>query len=128
MWGLVPRTLAAQPDSATIGAQASVRFDSTQVVSRQYDASQMASYRSDPDFQYEEQVLPVSWWERVKLRLRQLWRDLMGAANSGSALDYALATLGAIALVYLIVKLLRMDDGGIFSARASRSPLHHTEV
>lgn len=128
VWGLSPRTLAAQPDSTVIAPQASVQFDSTQVVPRQYDASQMASYRADPNFQYEEQVLPASWWERLMLWLRQLWHDLTEAANSGNALDYILVGIGAITLVYLVVKLLGMDDGGIFSAKSRRSPLHHAEV
>lgn len=104
-----------------------LRFDSTQVVLREYDASKMASYRSSPDFQYDEQAIPISAWERFKQWWRQLWRSVVGASG-GRVLDYALAALGVIALIYLLIKLAGMDNGNIFSRRAGRNPLQHAEV
>lgn len=129
LWGLLPLTPhAAQPDSTAAATELPVLYDSTDVAARQFDAGDIAYYRAHPDFQYDEQAQALSWWQLLKMWWNQFWRDMLRAGTSNKAFDYLLIVLGVIALTYLVIKLIGMDNIGIFGRRASKTPLSHTEI
>ncbi len=127
--GVTSPTACAQAAHADSVA-ATILIDSSTVEVRQFDEASLDRFRNHPDFQYEEQQLDLSWWQRFKRWVRHQLIDLFSRDGSWELLKNVLIVLGVIALVYLIVKLLGMDPTGIFlrKARTAEIPFaEHTE-
>lgn len=101
-------------------------IDSSTVSVRQFDETALAGLRKNPDFQYEDQQLDLSWWQRFKRWVMYKVAELMTREGAYSVLNTVLITLGIVALIYLIMRLLGMDIAHIFSRKSLASPLDYT--
>ncbi|RQP11108.1 MAG: DUF4129 domain-containing protein [Parapedobacter sp.] len=101
--------------------------DSSAVTPRQFDQASLDSYKARADFQYDEQRVDLSWWQRFKQWLAYKIAELMSREGSHALLKNVLVVLGIAALLYLVIKLLGMDAAGIFSRKSRTSDLGVTE-
>lgn len=112
-----------KPDSLPV----TITHDSSTVTIKQFDKAAMDILRSNPDFQYEELLVDLSWWDRFKRWIIYKIAELMTREGSWSLLKNAMLALGIAALLYLIMKLLGMDIASIFSRKAKTTGLEHME-
>jgi hypothetical protein len=106
-----------------------VTIDSTKVESRNFDDTKLEEYRLDPEFQYGEvSTVGMSIWDRLKL-LVGLWLAQLFAAGGESdwvrILIYLVCT-GVV--VYVILKLLKVDIKHIFYRPARQVPIQHRQI
>lgn len=104
--------------------------DSAAVHVRQFDQASLDSYKARADFEYEEQPVDVSWWQRFKQWVRYKLAELMSREGSYTLLKNIGIIAGIVALLYLVIKLLGMDAVGIFSRKSRTADLavaEHTE-
>jgi len=116
---------AVAPDTAQ-----NPSFDSSAVNVRQFDQASLDSYKERTDFQYNEQQVDLSWWQRFKQWLRYKITELMSREGSYALLKNIGIIAGVGALLYLVMKLLGMDAAGIFSRKshtANTKSTVHTE-
>lgn len=97
--------------------------DSVAVHVRQFDQTSLDSYKARADFQYEEQPVDVSWWQRFKQWIRYKLAELMSREGTYTLLKNIGIIVGIAALLYLVIKLLGMDAGGIFSRKSRPADL-----
>lgn len=88
--------------------------DSSDVTSRSFEEASLDRFREHPDFQYSEQQLDLTWWQRLKQWVRYKIAELMSREGSWSLLKNTILVLGVAVLIYLIMKLLGMDATSIF--------------
>lgn len=98
-------------------AQAQVRYDSSAVTVRTLPDEVLQAYRADPAYRYDAERAPETWWDRLKDRL---WERLVapllspGLGPLRRALFYLLVA-GLVA--FALLRLLRMEAGGLFYSR-----------
>lgn len=102
-----------------------VKYDSTAITIRHFDSASMDATRLNPDFQYEEQLLNLSWWARFKQWVVYKIAELMTREGSTSLLKNVIIVLGVAALLYLIIKLLGMEVSTLFSRKAKTANLDY---
>lgn len=119
----------AQADTTrTIAADSLIiRYDSTSVVSRAFDATQLERHRADPDFIYEDLLFEMSWWQRFKLWIAYWISWLFSREGANSVLKNVIIALGVLAILYLILRLLGMDMVGIFGRKPKNATLPYQE-
>ena len=94
---------------------------------RRFDQASLDRYRAQTDFQYDEQPISLSWWQRFKQWVRDRLADLLTREGSYTLLKNVGIVAGIAALVYLIVRLLGMDAIGLFSRKSREAGLPFTE-
>lgn len=113
---------AIQQDTAVKKTNA-VQRDSSVVDLRTISSKSLSDYRENPDFNYEENIVPVGWWQQFKHWLYQLLSRLLNNKGSFSTFKWLLIAIGVTALTLLIYKLSGMDLMSIFGRKAKS----HTE-
>lgn len=104
-----------------------VVHDSSAVKIKQFDNAAMDALRSNPDFQYKERLVDLSWWDRFKRWVGYKIAELMTREGSWSLLKNVILVLGILSLLYLIIKLLGMDIANIFSGKVKTAGLEYGE-
>ena len=110
-------------------AKAILRTDTSAPVQvRHFDTAALKAYSKNPDFQYKDEVIQASWWERF-WKWFWHWLDHLfdsgpkKNANIGNSWDvffkYLFITLGIAALVFLIFKLIGVDMKNIFRKKSA---------
>lgn len=96
-----------------------VKYDSSAVEWRSFDAQKIAEHKADPDFDYGNRPVPgLSLWDRFRIWLNGVLNRLfyMGTNTPiGKIIVYIL--IGAI-IIYAILKLMRADVRKSFYAEA----------
>jgi len=104
-----------------------VRYDSSTVAVRVLPDDVLRPYRDDPAYHYLRAQAPASWWDRFK---QWLWERLTAPFRSqaaGPVTRVLLYVLVAAAVGYALLRLLRMDAGGLFYARPADGRLRMEE-
>lgn len=68
-------------------------------------------YRQDPEYKYDLVKEPESWWKRL---LRWIFSKIALGEGSWSVLGWTLIAIAAIALIFLILKILGVPVKGLF--------------
>ena len=117
----------APPDSAapdTAATASALRHDTAPITARPLDADRLARFREDPAFRYERDPAEATgWWNRF---LEWLGELLFGEADEvlGSrVVDWVFYGLALLGILYAVLRLLRMDRGGVFSRGPESVPL-----
>ena len=134
MWKLryIVGLLSCLMGSVGMGAVDSTRtpvlYDSTSAIQlHQFNKASLEDYKSRVEFQYDEQPIDLSWWQRLKQWVRDRLADLLTRETSYQLLKKIIVVAGVAALVYLIVRLLGMDAIGLFSRKRRTADLPFTE-
>lgn len=101
--------------------------DSSIIKLRQFDQASLDAYKERSDFQYDEQQVDLSWWQRFKQWIGYKIAELMSREGSYALLKNIGIIAGIIALLYLVMKLLGMDAASIFSRKSRAADTGLTE-
>ncbi len=104
-----------------------VAKDSSAVNIHRFDQASLDGYKGRADFQYEEQQIDLSWWQRFKQWIRYKIAELMSREGSYILLKDIGIIAGIIALLYLVMKLLGMDAVSVFSRKSRTVDIAFTE-
>ncbi|MBX2964694.1 MAG: DUF4129 domain-containing protein [Cyclobacteriaceae bacterium] len=88
--------------------------DTTKVEIRQLDEDVLNTLKADPDMEYGRSPSAVNLWERFKRWLNNLISSLFNAAVSANWFNIFIVILSAIVLIYVILRLLKVDALNMF--------------
>jgi len=97
--------------------------------SRSFDDSKLEEYRNNPEFQYGEvSTAGMSFWDRMMLLLGLWFAQIFTSGSESSWVKY-LVYLSCISIViYVILKLLKVDIRHVFYRPARQVPLQHRKI
>lgn len=119
-----------------------VKIDTSTVTLRHFDAEALKAYSKQPEFQYKETTIGVSWWTRFwrwvwhELRLFFAWLAHFFHFEKGKGhmnmlwfyiLKYLFIILGVSALVFLILRLAGVDISNIFRKKSAGASIPYSE-
>jgi len=97
--------------------QEGVKFissDSSVVDTRNFDAAKLEKLKADPDMDYGRSPAAINLWERFKIWLNNLLSRLLIAVDNANWFNILLTILAITALVYVILRLLKVDAFTMF--------------
>src|SRR5205085_5600738 len=99
-------------------AQKNLRIDSSTVIVRSFNNSQIKKYKADEDFQYDRLLEPpVSLWDRF---WSWFWRkvgEMLSTEAGKTTFKTVLIVLAVAVIVYTIMKLIGMSSAGLFGSQ-----------
>ncbi|GAA4805268.1 DUF4129 domain-containing protein [Olivibacter ginsenosidimutans] len=116
IFGTLPGSAQTASDEKgkTVKKPLTVQSDSSMVDLRSISKESLAVYKHDPTFNYEENIVPIGWWQQLKHWFYQLLQRIFASKGSAIALKWLLIFAGVFALLLLIYKLSGMDLMHIF--------------
>lgn len=110
---------------------AKVKYDTTTVNARAFNANALKTYTYDRDFNYNSNNFDdgrPSFWTRF---WQWVWRTFFGwlgrVPYGGSIMKYTLLALAIGLLVYVIFKSLGIDPGRLMRGEAAKTAIPYTE-
>ncbi|GAB3204597.1 hypothetical protein ABID22_002511 [Pontibacter aydingkolensis] len=114
--GFGPATYAQSKDS--------IPASQVPVTVRQFDPEQVEELRSDKDFQYFEEVKPdKTFLEKVWNKFTRWLSKVFYSTKSGPVWEYLIYAFIVAGIIFIIVKLLRMDMTNLFSRKSIESEM-----
>lgn len=99
-----------------------LQYDSSYVEVRAFDTARLDNYRSQTAFQYEPQLIELSWWGRMK---KAFWEFLFGNRKAVSTFwEIVVYVLAIAAFLIIVFGLMKLQPGRFFS----RSRVAATEL
>jgi hypothetical protein len=108
-------------------------IDTGKLVVRHLDSAALEKYSNDPDFDYtHEKNLPQqSWWDRFWswfwAQIAKLFSRIPGGGNAVPAIKYLLIGALAFAIIYVLLRLLKVDLLRLFGKRKNDDGIPYTE-
>lgn len=103
---------------AARGQEAPVlRLDSSRVAPRAVPEAALQPFRDDPAFRYTRAKAPETWWDRFKRWLADVLTAPLRSPGLAPWRRFVFYALVALVLGYALMRLLRMEPGGLFYAR-----------
>jgi hypothetical protein len=100
-------------------AQKRVVTDTSQLDVRSFDEKQLQEYKNDSEFQYDQlREPPKSLWKRFWSWVWQQVEDILSTRSGRTTVWTILIVLGAAVIIFFVVKVMGMRDGGLFGRRA----------
>ncbi|QNL50662.1 DUF4129 domain-containing protein [Olivibacter sp. SDN3] len=99
-------------------AQRSPYTDTSTLRIRSFSPEKLAAYKKDQAFDYAEEIVPITWWQKLKHWFYNLLQKTFVNQRSFTAIKWLLVILGAAALVFLVYKLSGMQLMGIFGKKS----------
>lgn len=113
-----------------------LKIDSSSAVdTRKFNADSLKKFASQPEFNYREQHLDLSWWDRF---WRWFWHLFEGRKTSNKKtssfwvvfwkiVQYTLVGLGVGAIILVILKIAGVDIANIFGRKSKSVSLPYSE-
>lgn len=115
-----------------------LKTDTSSLVSvRHFDSTALKAYSRQPEFQYKEDKLKLSWWDRF---WRWFWNWLNHLFDFGPKKNaqighfvwavffkYLFIVLGIAAVVFLVLRLTGVDMLNIFRRKVTSAPIPYSE-
>lgn len=115
--GVLPAGAQPAPPEA-VGAAPALRHDTAPRTARPLEADRLADFRDDPAFRYDRDPAEAAgWWGRFLEWLGELLFGEAGEALGSRYVDWVFYGLALFGILYAVLRLLRMDRGGLFSRR-----------
>ena len=93
------------------------------------DKSKIDDYHNDPDFQYgEASVEGMSLWSRIKLLIGLWLAQLFALGGESNWVQYLIYFIGVTVIIYVILKILKIDIRHVFYRPARQSPIKHRVI
>lgn len=117
---IVPSLLRGSAFQDSLSIKKEIRYDESEVLPIGFDQNKIGKLKTDPDFDYTEDVRSQSWWESFKNWLSNLWDEiwhfLFGDIGSDSILAFIINILPYLILLILVVfavwLFIKIDPGG----------------
>ncbi len=94
----------------------SISYDSSLIDTRSFDQEKLEKLKADPDMDYGRSPAAINLWERFKIWLSKLFSRLLTAVDNANWFNILLIILAIIGLVYVILRLLKVDAFTMFYA------------
>jgi hypothetical protein len=108
-------------------------IDTGKLVVRHLDSAALKKYSNDPAFDYtHEQDLPQqSWWDRFWswfwAQIAKLFSKVPGGGNAVPVIKYLLMGMLAFAVIYLLLRLLKIDLLRLFRKHKNNDAIPYAE-
>lgn len=96
------------------------------IVHRHFDKAKVDELKNDAELTYSLDKATVSLWDRFWRWFGQVINDLFFETESNEWGRFAVYTGFVLLLIYVIIKLLKLDALKMFYGRAERSPIKYT--
>lgn len=104
------------------------QFDTTVVNERPFSAQEIERMREDPELTYGETRAGVSLWDRFWMWFGQILNDLFGSAATVNWLRLFIYALLLVGLIYVIIRLLKIDAFKIFYGATEAKKVSHLVI
>lgn len=110
--------------TSNAGAQEeeSIVYDSNAIDIRPITKESLEKLKADPEMDYGQSPAAVNLWERFKRWFLNWLNRLIGAAVSASWSTFLIIILAILSMVYVIMRLLKVDAFGMVYSGAKTSP------
>lgn len=103
-------------------AQKHVMTDTSKVDVRAFDNKQLQEYKSSTDFQYDRfREPPKSIWDRFWNWVWQQVNDILSTRTGRTTVWTILLVIGVAVIVFFVIKVMGMRDGGLFGRKGSNA-------
>lgn len=136
-WLLLVNAVHADTTKTVVHKQvkAVLKTDSSTVAVRQFDKAALKAYHKQPEFQYKEETIEISWWTRF---WRWLWNWIGSLfrfrSKNASAwhlfwqiVQIILLLFGVAALVFVIFKSQGINIFGMFRPKSVTAPIPYSD-
>jgi hypothetical protein len=106
---------------ATVNIDTLVSYDSTVLEIRRINEEKIADLKEDPDLDYTITPTVESVWSRILWWLASLFLSLLGDADEGGWLKYLIWGAGIAILIYVILRVLKIDALKVFYSGQGKS-------
>ena len=108
-------------------AQKQTGNDSSNVVLRSFSNSELQEFKNDKDFQYElSKEPPKSLWEKFWEWFWWKISEIMRTKTGRTTVWTILITAGLAAITFFVIKVMGMNNGGLFSGKAASNTSYTT--
>jgi hypothetical protein len=105
----------------TVKIDTLVSYDSTELEVRKVDQEKISNLKEDPDLDYTITPTVESVWSRILWWLASLFLSLLGGASEGGWFKYLIWGIGIAILIYVILRLLKIDALKVFYSGQGKS-------
>jgi hypothetical protein len=98
-----------------------VKYDNTNISVRKAEEEKIDDLKKDPDLDYTLTPSAGSIWNGILWWLGALFFSLFNGGEEGAWLRYLIWTIGVIVLIYVILRLLKIDAFKVFYSRQGKS-------
>jgi hypothetical protein len=115
-------TASSLPDSSSRSRMDTlVRYDETDVAIRKAEEGKIDDLKKDPDLDYTITPSVESIWSRILWWLASLFISLFASGEDGAWIRYLIWGIAVAALVFVILKLLKIDALKLFYSGQGKS-------
>lgn len=98
-----------------------VQYDDTPLDVRKVDQEKIDDLKADPDLDYTVTPSVESVWSRILWWLASLFLRMLGDADEGGWLEYVIWAICIAILIYVIMRLLKIDALNVFYSGQGKS-------
>jgi len=102
----------------------SITYDSSIVDTRSFDKTKLEKLKADPELDYGRSPAAINLWERFKIWLNNWLSRLLTAVENANWFNILLTILAIVVVVYVILRLLKVDAFTMFYA-GKKAPIAH---
>jgi hypothetical protein len=117
----VTATSFARVDTSFVSSN--TKHDTTQANTRHFNRQTINELQADPDLKYESGPAAISLWQRFKIWLNNLLNKLFRVAATTDWGNILIAVLSIGIIVYVILRLLKVDALKMFYKETEKSPM-----
>lgn len=131
VWLLTPahaQSDAEAYDTAVVTDTLYSVHDTVRVDVRHFDDAKLKKLQADPDLKYERSPAVLSLWDRFKIWLAQLIERIFTFATSTDWGNVLIGVVCLAALIYVVLRLLRVDALQMFYRRHERGAMKMTVI
>lgn len=114
----ISAAIARDPQQHAVKGTLRVNTDNTAPLLRSFKTEKLAAYKTDPAFNYTEEMAPSNWWQRFKHWFYNKLGSFLVNKKSTIAVKWFFILLGASALIFLVYKLLGMNIMSVFGKKS----------
>lgn len=110
------------PDSsAAMSRDTVVKYDEAKIEVRKIDDGKIDDLKEDPELDYTVTPTVESVWSRILWFIASLFLNMLSDADEGGWLKYILWAIGIVILIYVIMRLLKIDALRVFYSGEGKS-------
>ena len=103
-------------------AQQKIQYDSSVIHAREFSKNSLSSYKTNREFQYDSiHEPPKSLWDKFIAWIDSIISRIFSSIGSGGIVGWILTILAAAIIVFVLIKISGMGDGGLFGKKSGKA-------
>ncbi len=103
-------------------AQQKIQYDTSAIHAREFSKNGLSAYKNSREFQYERiHEPPKSLWNKFIDWVNSIINRIFTSIGSGNIIGWILTILAAAIIVYVLIKISGMGDGGLFGKKSGKA-------